>query len=200
MKRFALAAAVVLAGCAAAPAPPVGVLSDRVVAGPGSAPSGPLGSPFADRREGPATVAYPLLLDRGDLSLGTTVQFPRVPSALELHDLASMASLRTVLLALPAWPSGFSALEPLQQLPPEAELWVVLPGYPPSREAAEAWNLLTVRARLVVVVTGPPPNAAMIADLNHLRGLDRVIAQVEDPRRSGFERLQRPLSFRVLRE
>ena len=54
--------------------------------------------------------------------------------------------------------------------------------------------------RTVVVVRGPPPGSTAISDLNHMRGLERVIAQMEDPRRSGFELLQRPLSFRRLVE
>jgi hypothetical protein len=35
--------------------------------------------------------------------------------------------------------------------------------------------------------------------MNRIRTLDRIIAQMEHPSRSGFERLQRPLSFRVLK-
>jgi hypothetical protein len=77
---------------------------------------------------------------------------------------------------------------------------VVLPGYPPSHGAADAWNLVRSRLRLVVVVPGPPPGSAAIADLNNMRGLERVIAQMEYPHRSGFELLQRPLSFRRLVE
>jgi hypothetical protein len=200
MKPLAMLAVIALAGCASSPAPPVQVLPAPVVSGPGSEPTGPLGSPFADRRVGLATIAYPLIIDRGDLGLGATVQYSRVPSVGELHDLDAMATLRTLVLALPAWPSGYAAIEPLQQLPPEIETWVILPGYPPTREAAEAWNELAPRLRIVVVVTEPPPSSALVADLNAMRALDRLIAQIDDPRRTGFERFQRPLSFRVLKE
>jgi hypothetical protein len=199
MKRIAFAA-LVLAGCATAPSPPVRVIPDRVVSGPGAEPRGQLGSPFADPRTGFSTIAFPLVIDRSDLGLGTTVQFNRIPTVAELRDLAFVGSFRTLVLALPAWPAGYAAIEPLQQLPGEGETWVVLPGYPPSREAAQAWNELAVRLRMVVVVTEPPPSSAVVADLNTIRALDRLIAQTDDPRRTGFERFQRPLGFRVLRE
>jgi len=39
-----------------------------------------------------------------------------------------------------------------------------------------------------------------IANLNEMRSLERVIAQMDTPSRQGFERLQRPLSFRKLVE
>jgi len=76
----------------------------------------------------------------------------------------------------------------------------VLPGYPPSREAAEAWNLVNARLRMIVVVTTPPPSIGVVGDLNTMRGLERVIAELDQPSRSGFERLQRPLSFRKVVE
>lgn len=196
----ALVAAALAAGCATAPAPPVQVLPERVVAGPGAEPPGRLGSPFADRRAGFGTIAYPLLIDRTDVGLGATVQYNRIPTVGELHDLAALATLRALVLSLPAWPAGYAALEPLQQLPRDVETWIVLPGYPPSREAAEAWNEIVARLRIVVVVTEPPPSSAVVADLNVMRALDRLVAQTDDPRRTGFERFQRPLSFRVLRE
>jgi len=163
-------------------------------------PSSPLGSPFADRRGGFASIAYPLLLDRTDFRLGTTVQFTRIPSLTELHDLTSVLALQHVLITLPKWPPAYAALEVLNQLPDETDVIVVLPGYPPSREAAEAWNLVQARLRLVVVVIEAPPSAGVVSDLNQMRGLERVIAQMDDPRRTGFERLQRPLSFRKLVE
>ena len=50
----------------------------------------------------------------------------------------------------------------------------------------------------MLVVDGPPGNRAGIDELNRIRGLERVIADMEYPSRTGFERLQRPLSFRVL--
>jgi hypothetical protein len=40
----------------------------------------------------------------------------------------------------------------------------------------------------------------VIDDLNLMRGLERVIAEMDDPQRGGFERLQRPLSFRKVIE
>ena len=163
-------------------------------------PSSPLGSPFADRRGGFGSIAYPLLLDRTDFRLGTTVQFTRVPTLTELHDLQSVPALQHVVLTLPHWPAEYAALDVLNQLPQETDMIVVLPGYPPTREAANAWNLVQARLRLVIVVTEPPPSVNVIADLNSMRSLERVIAQMDDPRRTGFERLQRPLSFRKLVE
>jgi hypothetical protein len=192
MRRWTLAitfAAGAMLGCATAPPPPEA-----------QPPASPLGSPFADRRAGFASIAYPLLLDRTDFRLGTTVQFTRIPSLTELHDLNNVLALQHVVITLPAWPREYAALQALDQLPSESDVIVVLPGYPPSRAAAEAWNLVQARLRLVVVVNDSPPNASVIADLNEMRGLERVIAQTDDPRRSGFERLQRPLSFRMLVE
>jgi len=183
-------AAGALLGCAAGSLPPAAE----------APPSSPLGSPFSDRRMGFATIAYPLLLDRTDLRLGTTVQFTRIPSLTELHDVTNVIALQHVVITLPQWPKQYAPLEVLNQLPPETDVIVVLGGYPPTREAAEAWNLVQARLRLVVVVTEAPPSAAVVSDLNVMRGLERVIAQMDDPRRSGFERLQRPLSFRKLME
>ena len=176
-------------GCAASSPPPVA-----------ETPASPLGSPFADRRSGFATVAYPLLLDRTDFRLGTTVQFTRIPTLIELHDLTNEYALQHVLITLPKWPQEYAPLDVLNQLPEGVDVIVVLPGYPPGHGAADAWNLVRSRLRLVVVVPGPPPSSAAIADLNHMRGLERVVAQMDDPRRSGFELLQRPLSFRRLVE
>ena len=48
----------------------------------------------------------------------------------------------------------------------------------------------------MVVVPGPPPSIDAVTSLNQMRGLERVIAQMDQPSRVGFERLQRPLSFR----
>ena len=75
---------------------------------------------------------------------------------------------------------------------------VVLPGYPPNRMAAHVWNYVGARLRIVVVVPDAPPSLAVIGDLNTMRGLERVIAQMDEPSRSGFEQLQRPLSFRKI--
>ena len=64
---------------------------------------------------------------------------------------------------------------------------------------ATAWNLIGGNLRLILIVDGPPPDRALITELNHMRALERVIAQMEHPARTGFERLQRPLSFRMLK-
>jgi hypothetical protein len=175
-----------LAGCMASGAP-----SDAQAPAP---PPGPAGSPFSDRHAG-MDIGTPLILDRTDLRIGTTVQFDRLPNAGELHDATEVAGLAHVVLALDRWPADFAPLQPLDQLPPEADLIVVLPGYPPNRAAAQMWNYLNVRVRLVAVVSGPP-TSSVIADLNTMRGLERVIVQTDDPSRTGFELLQRPLSFR----
>ena len=92
-------------------------------------------------------------------------------------------------------------MKPLQQaiLPDGVELVVLLPGWPPTREALGAWNLIGGNLRLILIVDGPPPDRALITELNHMRALERVIAQMEHPARTGFERLQRPLSFRMLK-
>jgi hypothetical protein len=191
MKRTSIAIvflAGALAGCMAGGAP-----SDAQSPAP---PPGPAGSPFADRHAG-IDIGTPLILDRTDLRIGTTVQFDRVPNPSELHDAIEVPGLAHVVLALDRWPADYAALQPLDQLPPESDLIVVLPGYPPNRTAAQMWNYLNVRARIVAVVSGPP-TPAMIADLNTMRGLERVIVQTDDPSRTGFELLQRPLSFRKL--
>jgi hypothetical protein len=94
-------------------------------------------------------------------------------------------------------------LEPMRALdltPPESQIIVVLPGYPPNRAAAEAWNYVRASLRIIVVVPGAPPSGAVIGDLNTMRGLERVIVQMDYPSRSGFELLQRPLSFRKVVE
>ena len=116
-------------------------------------------------------------------------------------------SIRSVLpivdefvIALPAWPSDAAPLETLAQINPEATGIVILPGYPPSRQAAAAWNLIPARLRIVVLVDGPPVSATILDDLNTMRGLERVIAEMDRPSRAGFERLQRPLSFRKVVE
>lgn len=182
-----------MAGCIAG-SPPL------TAQAPAPVPASLLGSPFAERRTGFGTIAYPLLLDRNDLRLGTTAQFTRVPSAGELHDLEQLPALEHVVIALQQWPPEYAPLDVLNQLPSETDVIVVLPGYPPTRAAADAWNLLGAKLRLVVVVDTPPPSPVVVADLNSMRYLERVIAQMDEPRRTGFERLQRPLSFRKLVE
>ena len=142
----------------------------------------------------------PLLID-SDFSFGTSVIMRRLPSAADLEDLRFVTGLRQVLLALPVWPATYAELRPIQQtiLPDGAELVVLLPGWPPTREALGAWNLVGGNLRLIVVVDGPPADRALITEFNRVRALERVIVQMEHPSRSGFERLQRPLSFRVVK-
>lgn len=159
-------------------------------------PRSPAGSPFSDRRMGVNTLGTPLIIDRTDLSIGTTIQFSRVPDAGELHDAAQLPGLAHIVLSLPYWPADLEPLQVLDRTPPETEVVVVLPGYPPNRAAAQMWNYVNARLRIVVVVPGAPPSLAVVGDLNTMRGLERVIAQMDEPSRSGFERLQRPLSFR----
>lgn len=142
----------------------------------------------------------PLLLD-GNYGFGTHVVMRRLPTAADLNDLAVVQGFRQLLIALPQWPATYAELRPLQQhvMPDGGEVVVLLPGWPPSREALAAWNMVGGNLRLIMVVGGPPADRALITELNRLRPLERVIAQMEYPSRSGFERLQRPLSFRVLK-
>jgi hypothetical protein len=142
----------------------------------------------------------PLLIDQ-DFGFGTHVVMRRLPDAADLEDLRFISGLRQVLLALPEWPRTYADLKPLQQaiMPDGVELVVLLPGWPPSHEALGAWNLVSANLRLIMVVDGPPTDRAMIDELNHTRALERVIAQMDQPSRAGFDRLQRPLSFRVLK-
>jgi len=186
----------------------LGVLAGCMAAGPAlhtptpssAAPESPLGSPFGGNRVGNLSRSWPLVLDRGDISLGTSVHFNRLPTAGELHDLDAITGVQNVVVALPAWPSDAAPLETLAQINPEATGIVILPGYPPSRQAAAAWNLIPARLRIVVLVDGPPVSATILDDLNTMRGLERVIAEMDRPSRAGFERLQRPLSFRKVVE
>lgn len=143
----------------------------------------------------------PILLDPTDLGLGSTVVFEHVPDAKDLNDLAYLPSVQHVVLTLPEWPEDYARLEPMQAslFPDGADLIVVLPGYPRTHAAIAAWNLVHRPLRIVVVVAGPPLDRSMILELNALRGLERVICDMQEPSRSGFERLQRPLSFRVFR-
>jgi len=50
-----------------------------------------------------------------------------------------------------------------------------------------------------VLVSGPPGERILLDRLNGIRHLERVIADVEVPSREGFENLQRPLSYRIVR-
>lgn len=143
----------------------------------------------------------PLVFDPSDLGFGASAVFQRIPTAADLEDLAFLETgVRHVVLVLPEWPADWDRIAPLGQasLPRDADLVVVLPGYPPTRAASAAWNMLRQPLRLVMVVDGPPADRSMILELNRLRGLERVIADMPRPSRSGFERLQRPLAFRVV--
>lgn len=142
----------------------------------------------------------PLLLD-SDFGFGTHVVMRRLPTAADIEDLRFVDGFRQLLIALPSWPATYAELKPLQQsiFPDGSEVVVVLPGWPPTREALNAWNLVGGALRVIIVVPGPPADRALIQELNRMRPLERVIAQMEHPSRTGFERLQRPLSFRVLR-
>lgn len=141
----------------------------------------------------------PLILDTADLGVGASVVFTRIPSPAEIHDLEYLESVGHVVLQLPGWPAGIDELQPLAHvaLPQGADFIVVLPGYPATNAQAAAWNMLRQPTRLVMVVNGPPADRDMVFRLNSIRPLVRVIADVDRPSRSGFERLQRPLSFRV---
>ena len=172
----------------------------------GTPPSGsgpPPAAPAASTAQGGLDEALcaPLLIEQ-DLGFGTHVVMRRLPNAADISDLGAVNGLRQIVVALPEWPADFAALAPLQQVafPTDVELVVLLPGWPPSRAALDAWNLLGGNVRLIMVVGGPPADRALILELNRVRNLERVIAQMEHPDRSGFERLQRPLSFRVVRD
>jgi hypothetical protein len=157
----------------------------------------PLGSPFdVNRVTGPEGIGTPLVIDRTDMRLGTTVQFTRVPTRAELADLNQLPDVVHVVLALPQWPAEYANLQELDRLPYDCDLIVVLPGYPPTRGACQAWNMVSIPARIVVVVNEPPPSNVVVQDLNAMRGLERVIAQIDPISRSGFESLQRPINFR----
>jgi hypothetical protein len=176
-----------LAGCMAA-GPPISAQSPE--------PHSPAGSPFSDRHFGVSAIGTPLIIDRTDLSIGTSVQFSRMPTASEVHDATELLGLAHIVLSLPFWPVELEPLQALDLVPEETQVIVVLPGYPPNRAAADAWNHVNAHLRIIVVVPGPPPSRAVVDDLNTMRGLERVIAQMDEPSRSGFEQLQRPLSFR----
>lgn len=188
-----------LAGCMAA-GPPIGAQSPVPAGSSSGEPRSPAGSPFSDRSMGVDAIGTPLILDRTDLRIGTTVQFNRLPTATEMHDATQLLGLARIVLSLPYWPEDLEKLRALDLTPPEVQVVVVLPGYPPNRAAAAAWSYVNASLRIVVVVPDPPPSLAVVGDLNTMRGLERVIAQMDVPSRSGFERLQRPLSFRKVVE
>ncbi|HXS83139.1 MAG TPA: hypothetical protein VN896_10520 [Methylomirabilota bacterium] len=166
-----------------------------------SAPAAARSVPISHPPDLQAALCAPILIEP-DLGFGTNVVMRRLPDTGDMDDLRGVNGLRQIVIALPEWPADYSALAPLQQaiLPDGAELVVLLPGWPPSRAALDAWNLIGGSLRLILVVSGPPADRALISELNRVRSLERVIAQMEHPDRSGFERLQRPLSFRVVRD
>jgi hypothetical protein len=187
--RPALPALLAVSLLACAPSVPAG----------GPPPAPPSSAPIG-RFDSDDPMCAPLLLDN-DLGFGTHVVMRRLPTAVDMDELSFITGLRQVVVALPAWPESYDELRPIQQaiLPGGAQLVVLLPGWPPTREALGAWNLLTGAPRVILLVDGPPADRALITEINRMRALERVIAQMEHPSRSGFERLQRPLSFRVLR-
>ena len=164
----------------------------------GSPVASPLGNPFAETPARAGALDTPLMIDRTDLRIGTTVQFRHIPNASELHDLSQLPGLARVVLSFESWPAEYAPLQVLNQAPEGVEVVAILPGWPPNRAAVDAWNYLQVRLRVIVIVPGPPPSIDRVTNLNEMRGLERVIAQMDDPSRQGFERLQRPLSFRKL--
>lgn len=147
-----------------------------------------------------ASPAPALVLSADEFGFGTTVVLDRLPDVRDLEALHYITGLNRVVLQLPAWPAAWARLQPLAQmpLPEDAEYLVIVPGYPPSRAAADAWNQVNVRIRLVALVQGPPADRSSILELNSIRALERVVADMDQPSRAGFERLQRPLSFRVV--
>jgi len=171
-----------------------GVAAGCMTAGPPLPAQGPPAAATAH------AAVSPLLLDRTDMGLGTTVQFARIPSANELFDLHNVSGLAHVVIALPSWPKTYLDLQPLEQMPSDADLIVVLGGFPETREAVEAWNQLQVRARVILLAQGPPPSSNVLRDLSAMRALERVIVDTDDPSHTGYERLQRPISFRVLKD
>ena len=69
---------------------------------------------------------WPLILDRMDLSLGTSVHFDRVPNAREIHDLDGVLGLQHLVISLPGWPTDVQVIEPLTQLSPETDAIFIL--------------------------------------------------------------------------
>ncbi len=175
---------------------------DTPIAAQMASPAPPAAAEAPRPREADSNDALcaPLLIEP-EIGFGTSVVMRRLPTAADLEDMRFYTGLRQVLLALPDWPATYAQLRPLQQviLPDGAEIVVLLPGWPPTREALGAWNLVGGNLRLIIVVDGPPADRALIAELNRVRSLERLIVQMEHPSRSGFERLQRPLSFRVVK-
>jgi len=157
------------------------------------------GPPLTAESPGPSTHARPcapLLIDRTDLQLGTTVQFAGLPDASQIHDLSSELGLAHVVVPLDEWPDDITRLAALEAVPEESDVIVILYDYPPSRTAVDAWKLIRARLRVIVLVSGPPANSTTLDWLTQMPALERVIAEMDVPSRAGFERLQLPLSFR----
>src|SRR6266581_2086990 len=113
MKNLTLAAAFaagLLAGCMAGAPPTTAQRPPASPAGYPATPGAPLGSPFADRHGFARTLETPLIIDRTDLTIGTTVQFDRIPTAADLHDLLGLGTLTHIVLSLPGWPVDFAPL------------------------------------------------------------------------------------------
>ena len=144
----------------------------------------------------PRVVTVPLLIDRSDLRLGTTVQFGHMPDVHEVNDLSIEPGLAHVVVSLDGWPEDLVQMVALEQVPPEADVIVIVRGYPNSPATVDTWKLINARIRLIVHVSGPPNNGLVLDWLNRSPVLERVIAEMAQPSRAGFERLQRPLSFR----
>jgi hypothetical protein len=189
-----------IVGCAPAQTGPGPRGAAEAAAHAGTAAEAPPDMPLPREADPEDALCAPLIIEQ-DFGFGTNVVMRRLPSAADLEDMSHLNGLRQVLLALPAWPRNYAELSPLQQaiMPEGVEIVVLLPGWPPNHEALGAWNLLSMNLRIIMVVDGPPADRAMISELNQMRSLERVIAQMPEPSRSGFERLQRPLSYRVVR-
>ncbi len=194
----ALMLAALLGGCT--PLPPEAPASPAAPAPRAGTDGSPLGSPFSDARSGAVSVGTPLVVDRGELRIGTTVQYRRIPTPSEVHDLIQLPGLARIVLTLEEWPRDYASLRTLDQAPDGVEMTVVLSGWPENRAMVDIWNYLSIPARIIVIVPGPPPSIDAVAAINMMRGLERVIAQMDEPSRSGFERLQRPLTFRKIVE
>jgi hypothetical protein len=187
MRRLEICALLMLgalAGCMTAAPMPGATTPEHSPGGSAAGAGGAGGSGYA-----------PLILDRTDTGLGSTVEFHHLPSAAELSDAAGLFAIRHVVVMLPNWPQVSADLSRFGALPPEADVIVIVPGYAPDRTALDAWNYSRGRLRLIVVVDGPPMSPLQLDDLNTLRPLERVVARMDQPSRAGFERLQRPLSF-----
>ena len=195
LRPVVLVLVVALSGCASIPAAPPASTPDVPS---GGASASPVGSPFTEERMTPNRVGTALLIDRTDMRIGTTVQFRHIPTPSELHDLTLLPGLSRVVLSFDEWPREYAPLQALDQTPEGVEVVAILPGWPPGRAAVDAWNYLRVPLRIIVIVPGPPATIDPITQLNEMRGLERVIAQMDTPSRQGFERLQRPLSFRKI--